>query len=418
MLNDIPIHIIKKIRSARPAESKQPEGNEDASGRKVPQTNNTTMVPNSPHKMRRWFHLGYRTAAVIVMAFVVVAADSSNNNNNNNLPRSSSSSPPPPPFTTATSRSTAVTALGANRVRQHPLLSSSSKTAADRHRAGAGVVQSAPQDYRNDASRLFNTIRIPATVLAVAAASSAFAVHIQRRDTVRVGIAKRLYYLCMVGATASHSIALVVATVTGIELSTDHHDGDQYLTSTIHDLLHTSQYFKLEWLAVRVHYWLGIGLFLLGVGTSSRGAPFFLVLSLSPSFVLLTRVYYFFRCHYILLRAGWLAGWLLPVFSVPGIRAYISIACPIIAKSAMGIVVSALLVCGAFVSKTQRHRARYIDRQERNIPLTYLQTLIETSTQYPIFGIALVLVVMTKLYIVYHIPHIITNLLAMQKAGA
>ena len=84
----------------------------------------------------------------------------------------------------------------------------------------------------------------------------------------------------------------------------------------------------------------------------------------------------------------------------------------------MGIVVSALLVCGAFVSKTQRHRARYIDRQERNIPLTYLQTLIETSTQYPIFGIALVLVVMTKLYIVYHIPHIITNLLAMQKAGA
>ena len=309
----VPIHIIKKIRSARPAESKQPEGNEDASGRKVPQTNNTTMVPNSPHKMRRWFHLGYRTAAVIVMAFVVVAADSSNNNNNNNLPRSSSSSPPPPPFTTATSRSTAVTALGANRVRQHPLLSSSSKTAADRHRAGAGVVPSAPQDYRNDASRLFGTIRIPATVLAVAAASSAFAVHIQRRDTVRVGIAKRLYYLCMVGATASHSIALVVATVTGIELSTDHHDGDQYLTSTIHDLLHTSQYFKLEWLAVRVHYWLGIGLFLLGVGTSSRGAPFFYSRSLSfhRSYFSPESIIFFVVIISSCVLAGWLAGFFL-----------------------------------------------------------------------------------------------------------
>ena len=138
---------------------------------------------------------------------------------------------------------------------------------------------------------------------------------------------------------------------------------------------------------------------------------------LSPSCVLLTRVCSFFSLSLYPL-ACWLAGWLLPVFSLPGIRAYISIACPIIAKSAVGLVVSAILVCVAFMSKTQRHRARYIDRQERNIPWTYLQTLIETSTQYPIFGIALVLGVMTKLYIVYHIPHIITNLLAMQKAGA
>ena len=255
--------------------------------------------------------------------------------------------------------------LAQRRERIHPLLSSSSSSSSETDQ----VVKK--KDYRKEASGIFGSIRIPASLFAGAAASSAFVLPIIGNESLTIGLAKRLYYLLMIGSLSNEIITVVIATLTGMELtvagaSADDNIGDYFKTTSIRELLYDKKYFFLESIAVRYHFWSGILMFLAALG----------------------------------------------------VRAWISISCPVIAKAASGTVLSAILFCLAFfqknlisTSKSQggRSGSDVSSLGVQNaflIPYEYAKALWSESKTSPIFAVALTMAMITQFYILWKIPHV------------
>jgi hypothetical protein len=263
--------------------------------------------------------------------------------------------------------------LAQRRERIHPLLSSSSSSSETDK-----VVEK--KDYRKEASGLFGSIRIPASLFAGAAASSAFVLPIVQNESLKIGVVKRIYYLLMIGSLSNEIITVVIATLTGQELSiggasADDNISDYFKTTSIRELLYDEKYFFLESIAVRFHFWSGILMFLSGLG----------------------------------------------------IRAWISISCPVISKAALGIVLSSILFCLAFLQKNMistnkchggRSSSDVSSRGVQNaflIPYEYAKALWSESKKSPIFAIALTMAMITQFYILWKIPHVVHYLFTNQQ---
>jgi hypothetical protein len=325
-------------------------------------------------------HLLFRSV-VATMAFAAAASSSSNNSPTRTTMRVPNRSSPftastySSPFTASTYNirgggvgppsSEASTILAQHRrERIHPLLSSSSSSETEQ------VVEK--KDYRKEASGLFGSIRIPASLFAGASASSAFVLPILGNESLKIGLVKRIYYLLMIGSLSNEIIAVVIATLTTMELlvggsSADDNITDYFKTTSIRELLYDEKYFHLESIAVRFHFWSGILMFLAGLG----------------------------------------------------IRAWVSITCPVIAKASLGIVLSSILFCLAFFQKNLastnkcyggRSSSDVSSRGVRNaflIPYEYMKALWAESKKSPIFAIALTMAMITQFYILWKIPHIV-----------
>mmetsp|Transcript_56656 Transcript_56656/g.65286 ORF Transcript_56656/g.65286 Transcript_56656/m.65286 type:complete len:220 (+) Transcript_56656:3-662(+) len=216
---------------------------------------------------------------------------------------------------------------------------------------------------------------------------------------------KRIYYLLMITALSSEIIAVVVATLTGIELSIGSSNDDDnndngnnnvdsndnanddstqiaglrpssspspsslsyFKTTSINELLFDDKYFHLEWVATLFHFLFGILCFGAGLG----------------------------------------------------IRAWVSITCPIISRAALGIVASSIVLCVAFFHKhsilnnnnNNGNEKRFENKNTLRLPFDYMKLLYSTSKKNPLFALALAIAVVTKGYIILNIPHVVIYLM-------
>jgi hypothetical protein len=207
------------------------------------------------------------------------------------------------------------------------------------------------KDYTGAAAALFGNVRIPAALFAGASAGAAFALPLAANEGLKLGVVKRLYALLLVGAFSSQVVAVVVATLTVAALSTRTSNH----TTSVQALL--AQEYDLEWVSVRLHFLQGALFFLMGIG----------------------------------------------------FRAWISIGCPVIAKAALGLIVSATLLCLAFVQDLDSSSGEGLLEGAWSLPIRYVKLVVQriTEKKRPLFALALTVVTMTSLYIVSKIPHLV-----------
>jgi hypothetical protein len=231
-------------------------------------------------------------------------------------------------------------------------------------------VDVAVQDFRPQASALFANIRIPAALFAGASAGAAFAMPlVGMSDGLKLGLVKRLYALLLLGALSSQILAVVVSTLTvGALGASAHYDDTPPMTKSVSELLRTR--YDLEWVTVRLHFFTGILCFIVGIG----------------------------------------------------LRAWVTIGCPVIAKAALGLILSATVLCLAFMQEMEVNEASSSSSSSGSflegvvqLPFRYVMLLMRRASRKPLFAAALALSTTTFGYILYKIPHIMKWLLVSSK---
>lgn len=221
-----------------------------------------------------------------------------------------------------------------------------------------------------DASSLFANVRIPAALFAGAAAGAAFAMPLAAADTLRVGLVKRVYALSMVGCLSSQLIAIVVSTLALEALSRRRHDQGSSSVVTREDpppppprtlSEFIAAHYDLEWTTTKLHFFAGILSFAFG----------------------------------------------------SGIRAWIAIGCPVVAKAALLLIVSATSLAISFLEEGGDGG----DGSGRPFELVrlsarYFQMLCRKSLKNPWFGVSLALSLLTYGYMLMNVNHVYKYLVA------
>jgi hypothetical protein len=114
------------------------------------------------------------------------------------------------------------------------------------------------KDYAGAAGGLFGTYRIPASLFAGASAGAAFAMPIVAGELATLGYVKRIYAALMISSLVCQLQVIVVSTVALERLSRPY---DQ--ETSVENFMR--RYFDLEWIAVRLNFFVGVLSF---VGTS------------------------------------------------------------------------------------------------------------------------------------------------------
>jgi hypothetical protein len=229
----------------------------------------------------------------------------------------------------------------------------SNRSSAAAAAAAADHVDSAHlMEHNAEASNLFGNVRIPAALFAGASAGAAFALPIMPGVGVKMGLVQRVYSLLMMSALSSEILAVVVSTLAVSSLAT------RKTPRTLNVGALLRQEYELEWVAVRFHFLCGLIMFITGIG----------------------------------------------------LRAWITIACPIIAKAALGIILSSAALCVAFIQDVEQHQADdcggLLDGFAK-LPTKYFTLLAKKSMQKPLFAIAFVGMLLTSTHIVVNIPHVV-----------
>ena len=197
---------------------------------------------------------------------------------------------------------------------------------------------------------------MPAALFAGASAAAAFALPISPYDDgVVVGFVKRLYSLLMLGTLSSQLLAIVVSTTSMAQLSYYSHAP----TASLEELIQES--YNFEWVTILTNFFFGM-----------------------LSFVFAS-----------------------------GIRAWISIACPIVARAALGIILSSTLLAISFLNDAYNKRGESIVQ----LPVDYGRYLIQNASRSPLFAVAVILLVMTYFYIAIKIPHVYSYLSSSSKGA-
>jgi hypothetical protein len=207
------------------------------------------------------------------------------------------------------------------------------------------------KDFRGDASNLFGNVRIPAALFAGASTGASFAMPLAASEGLRLGLVKRVYALLMMAALSSAIVAVVVSTLTVGSLST-HATPKTY---SVNELIR--QHYELEWASTRFHFFSGVLYFIVGIG----------------------------------------------------LRAWVSIACPVIAKAAVGIISSCTLLCVAFIQEAETKKGPSASCMDGvlQLPLRYCAALFRRARTRPLFTAALVMSLTTWGYTLANIPHVI-----------
>ena len=214
------------------------------------------------------------------------------------------------------------------------------------HLESSAVAASVRKDYSSEAAGLFGNVRIPAALFAGAAAGAAFALPLGVSEGSKVGLVKRLYALLMMGSLSSEIVAVVVSTLTLGALSTQ--DAPRSATSLRGYL---GDYYDLEWISAKLHFLGGVLLF--SVAT--------------------------------------------------GLRAWITIGCPIIARAALGIILSSTLLWLSFWRQLEDDS--FLDGVTK-LPVRYVGALWQRSKRSGMFAASLALTIVTTFYIFGNILHL------------
>ena len=212
-----------------------------------------------------------------------------------------------------------------------------------------------PHDFTAEASALFGNIRIPAALFAGASTASAFALPLlDGIDGLKMGMVKRLYALCMITALSSQVVAVIVSTLSVMALSTGCKQQPQTTTNipstSLNDFL--MQHCELEWLCTRLHFIGGVLLFSLGIG----------------------------------------------------LRAWVTVSCPVFGKTAMGVILSSTLLCLSFW--------RDLDHESNSLmslvtlPWKYYQAAWKKSKSNRLFAVTLIFWASTLTYMLVNLPHV------------
>jgi len=183
------------------------------------------------------------------------------------------------------------------------------------------------KDYSAAAAGLFGTYRVPAALFAGASAGAAFAMPIAGSDAPREAVVKRLYSILMVGSLTCQLQTVIISTVAIGRLARDFDDA--------HCLgAFLRRNFELEWLATRCNFFFGVMGFAVAVG----------------------------------------------------LRAWVTVACPAVAKVALQIVVTGTLFALAFVNDGAGGDA--IDDPVWRLPALYARALAKKAKRRPLFAVA------------------------------
>lgn len=207
------------------------------------------------------------------------------------------------------------------------------------------------KDFRGEASNLFGNIRIPAALFAGASTGASFAMPLAAAEGFRLAMVKRLYALLMMAALSSAIVAVVVSTLTVGSLLTQ----VTPKTYSVNELIR--KHYDLEWASTRFHFLSGVLYFIVGIG----------------------------------------------------LRAWVSISCPVIAKAAVGIILSGTLLCLAFIQDAESRSQSSLSCMDGvlQLPLRYVTALFRRARTRPLFTAALAMSLTTWGYILASIPHVI-----------
>jgi hypothetical protein len=227
-------------------------------------------------------------------------------------------------------------------------VSSSSSSLITLH-GGDSVGDAELQDFSGATSSLFGNIRIPAALFAGASAGAAFALPINMAsEGLKVGLVKRVYSLLLVGALSSEILAVVVSTVAVASLATGSAPKSKTLSGFI------SANYALAWASARFHFLVGVLWFVMGLG----------------------------------------------------LRAWVTIGCPIFARAALGLISSATLLCVAFIQDMGATEEGQESFNFLMLPFRYVQLFFQKAKGNPLFAAALVMYSITFGYVLYKAPHV------------
>jgi len=229
--------------------------------------------------------------------------------------------------------------------------SSDGKNDEEESTSDAPKTTSEQHDYSTSASGLFGNIRVPAALFAGAAAAAAFALPIEHGEGVRVGLIKRFYALLMMGALSSQTVAVVVSTLAMGAITTQ---TTTRLAPSLH--LYMRQYFDFEWISARLHFLAGVLMFSTAVG----------------------------------------------------LRAWITISCPVFSKAALGTILSATFLCFSFWQ--QLEAGSFMDGAWR-LPIRYFAALWKKSQTSGLFAVSLITTIATVFYVLLNFSHVYQYLL-------
>eukprot|EP00580_Thalassiosira_gravida_P000950 CAMPEP_0201615962 /NCGR_PEP_ID=MMETSP0492-20130828/32691_1 /ASSEMBLY_ACC=CAM_ASM_000837 /TAXON_ID=420259 /ORGANISM="Thalassiosira gravida, Strain GMp14c1" /LENGTH=266 /DNA_ID=CAMNT_0048083793 /DNA_START=26 /DNA_END=826 /DNA_ORIENTATION=- len=201
------------------------------------------------------------------------------------------------------------------------------------------------KSYASEASSLFGNLRVPASLFAGASVGAAFAMPIGGPEGLTIGLVKRIYALLMISSLACQTVVVVVSTCTMGALAL----GAVEKTKSVGDLLELD--YSLEWITARFFFLTGTGCFSVG----------------------------------------------------SGIRAWITIGCPIFARASLGMIISATLLSFAFVRDTSRHGK---DKLLHKLPVKFVKLLIQKAKKDWMFALSLLVYSITWTYIIVNAPHV------------
>ena len=133
------------------------------------------------------------------------------------------------------------------------------RSAATSLRSGATQQSGELKDYAGAAGGLFGTYRIPASLFAGASAGAAFAMPILAGEAATLGYVKRIYAALMISSLVCQLQVIVVSTV-ALERLSRPYDKEVSVESFMR------RYFDLEWIAVRLNFFVGVLSFVTAIG--------------------------------------------------------------------------------------------------------------------------------------------------------
>lgn len=222
------------------------------------------------------------------------------------------------------------------------------------------------KDFVHEASGLFGNIRIPAALFAGASAGAAYAMPVTAvADSLLLGFAKRLYGVLMIHALASQIVTIVVGTMAMANMAGRNHGVPQF-TNLSAWIRH---YYYAEWTTVKFQFITGI----LAFSTAS------------------------------------------------GVRAWVTMGCPVMATVSVGGIVSATLLSMAFGAELERKIHGNGGMSFWKMPLEQVRVLYNYTIREggnPLFLAGLVCYLATLVYAAVKIPHLYHYLAAATAATA
>ena len=246
------------------------------------------------------------------------------------------------------SSSTRTTAL------QSSLKTDSISESEEKNSDEKSTASTALNDYSSETSAMFGNLRIPAALFAGASAGAVYAMPVTVGDTVLRGFVKRLYTILMMYTLSCQIVTIVVGTAVMAGIAGKEQSGTT-TTTTLAPSLHAwiERHYPAEWTTVNFHFLAGI-----------------------------------------------------VSFSVAsGLRAWLTIVCPVLGLVTLGIISSGTLLSLAFVQDIERQSGS--SRSLWRMPMDQFKLLWQFCCKRNLlYTLAALVYLTTMVYAIVKIPHL------------